>query len=51
MTANVMAHQVAQYRAVGMDGVVAKPLSPSDIIAKIARLDEPRQPQELLHGT
>ncbi len=40
MTANVMSHQVAQYRAAGMDGVVAKPLSPAAIIAEIAKLTE-----------
>ena len=40
MTANVMAHQVAQYRAAGMDGVVAKPLSPHAIITEIAKLAE-----------
>ncbi len=42
MTANVMSHQIVQYRAAGMNGVIAKPLSPSAIIAEIAKLaDEP----------
>ena len=40
MTANVMSHQIVQYRAAGMDGVIAKPLSPSAIIAEIAKLAE-----------
>jgi CheY-like chemotaxis protein len=40
VTANVMEHQLAEYRAVGMNGVIAKPLSPAAIIAEIARLAE-----------
>ena len=40
MTANVMSHQIVQYRAAGMDGVIAKPLSPAAIIAEIAKLAE-----------
>ena len=38
VTANVMDHQLAEYRAVGMNGVIAKPLSPAAIVAEIARL-------------
>ena len=36
LTANVMVHQRAQYLAAGMNGVVAKPISPSALIAEIA---------------
>jgi PAS domain S-box-containing protein len=38
LTANVMAHQRAAYRAAGMDGVAAKPISPSALVAEILRL-------------
>jgi PAS domain S-box-containing protein len=38
LTANVMVHQRAEYLAAGMDGVVAKPLSPSALLKEIARL-------------
>ena len=38
LTANVMAHQVEAYRAAGMDGVVAKPISPARLLAEIGRL-------------
>jgi CheY-like chemotaxis protein len=38
LTANVMAHQRAAYRAAGMDGVVAKPISPAALVAEILRL-------------
>ena len=37
-TANVMAHQVERYRQVGMDGHVAKPISPAALLGEIARL-------------
>ncbi|MDO9338419.1 MAG: ATP-binding protein [Caulobacter sp.] len=40
LTANVMAHQLDAYRAAGMDGVVAKPISPGLLIAEIGRLVE-----------
>jgi PAS domain S-box-containing protein len=46
LTANVMAHQRAEYLAAGMDGVVAKPISPADLIAEIARVLAGRQPAE-----
>ncbi|WP_425995070.1 PAS domain S-box protein [Caulobacter sp. DWR1-3-2b1] len=42
LTANVMAHQRATYRAAGMDGVAAKPISPAALIAEILRLAEDR---------
>jgi PAS domain S-box-containing protein len=44
LTANVMAHQRAAYRAAGMNGVVAKPISPAALVAEIVRLSsaEPR---------
>jgi CheY-like chemotaxis protein len=38
LTANVMAHQRASYRAAGMDGVAAKPISPAALVAEIVRL-------------
>ena len=38
VTANAMAHQVAEYTRAGMNGLIAKPLSPSAIIAEIAKL-------------
>ena len=38
LTANVMAHQRASYGAAGMDGVVAKPISPAALVAEILRL-------------
>jgi len=43
LTANVMSHQREAYLAEGMDGVVAKPISPLALMTEIARLasDEP----------
>jgi CheY-like chemotaxis protein len=38
LTANVMAHQRATYRAAGMDGVAAKPIAPSALVTEILRL-------------
>ncbi len=38
LTANVMAHQRAAYRAAGMDGVAAKPIAPAALVAEILRL-------------
>lgn len=38
LTANVMAHQQAAYRAAGMNGVAAKPISPSALVTEIVRL-------------
>jgi CheY-like chemotaxis protein len=37
-TANVMPEQVATYRASGIDGVVAKPISPAALLSEVARL-------------
>jgi signal transduction histidine kinase/CheY-like chemotaxis protein len=37
-TANVMPEQVASYRQSGIDGVVAKPISPAALISEVARL-------------
>jgi len=38
LTANAMAHQRASYLDAGMDGVAAKPISPADLVAEIARV-------------
>jgi CheY-like chemotaxis protein len=38
LTANVMVHQRAEYMSAGMNGVVAKPLSPAALLTEIARL-------------
>ena len=38
LTANVMTHQQGAYRAAGMNGVVAKPISVPALLAEIARL-------------
>jgi len=38
LTANVMTHQRAQYLAAGMNGVLAKPISPAALLGEIARL-------------
>ena len=38
LTANVMTHQRAQYLQAGMNGVVAKPISPAALLGEIARL-------------
>ena len=37
-TANVMPDQLAAYRASGIDGVVAKPISPTALLNEVARL-------------
>ena len=37
-TANVLAHQLEAYRKSGMDGCVAKPISPGALLSEIARL-------------
>ncbi|HLY80328.1 MAG TPA: ATP-binding protein [Caulobacteraceae bacterium] len=37
-TANVMPDQLASYRACGIDGVVAKPISPAALLNEVARL-------------
>jgi two-component system, sensor histidine kinase len=38
LTANVMVHQRAEYLAAGMNGVIAKPISPAALLAEIARV-------------
>ncbi|MFZ5669386.1 MAG: ATP-binding protein [Pseudomonadota bacterium] len=41
MTANALAHQIESYRAAGMTGFLAKPLSPAALVAQVAAaLDE-----------
>ena len=37
-TANVLPEQMARYRASGIDGVVAKPISPAALLNEVARL-------------
>ena len=39
-TANVLPEQLAAYRLSGMNGVVAKPISPSALLAEVARVAE-----------
>ena len=41
LTANVMTYQKLEYLAAGMNGVVAKPISPMALLSEIARLAEP----------
>jgi PAS domain S-box-containing protein len=41
LTANAMAHQRVRYLAAGMNGVVAKPISPASLLGEIARLTAP----------
>jgi PAS domain S-box-containing protein len=38
MTANAMSHQTQAYREAGMNGAVAKPLSPAALLGELARL-------------
>jgi PAS domain S-box-containing protein len=40
LTANVMAHQRAAYIDAGMNGVVAKPISPTALVTEIQRLSQ-----------
>ena len=40
LTANVLTQQTDSYREAGMDGVVAKPISPAALVAEIARVFE-----------
>ncbi|MDG2528746.1 PAS domain S-box protein [Caulobacter endophyticus] len=40
LTANVLAHQRATYLAAGMNGVAAKPISPTALLAEIVRVAE-----------
>jgi CheY-like chemotaxis protein len=41
LTANAMAHQIAEYAAVGMDGHVAKPIDAAALFAALERALEP----------
>ena len=43
LTANVMPHQWNAYREAGMDGVVAKPISPRDLLVEIVRAVQKRE--------
>ncbi len=47
MTANAMAHQQAAYLAAGMDGAIAKPLSPTALVQAIARALTAERPGKL----
>jgi CheY-like chemotaxis protein len=42
LTANAMAHQVAEYRAAGMDGFVAKPIEVSRLFSALQQVLEAR---------
>jgi signal transduction histidine kinase/CheY-like chemotaxis protein len=44
LSANVMAHQVAEYRAVGMDAVVGKPFEAEALWSAVAELVLPDEP-------
>ncbi len=47
LTANVMAHQIAEYAAAGMDGAIAKPIRAADLFAAMqAALDAPPRAAE-----
>jgi PAS domain S-box-containing protein len=37
-TANALAHQIEAYRAAGMNGAVAKPISPSALLSELSRI-------------
>jgi CheY-like chemotaxis protein len=43
LTANAMTHHADEYLAAGMDGVVAKPIQLSQLIAEIDRVTDPAQ--------
>jgi PAS domain S-box-containing protein len=43
LTANAMAHQVAEYRAAGMDGHISKPIGLAELYETIMTLIEPAQ--------
>jgi len=40
LTADVMSHQRQAYRMAGMDGVVAKPFTPAQLLGEIAKIAE-----------
>ncbi|HEX7760514.1 MAG TPA: ATP-binding protein [Caulobacteraceae bacterium] len=52
LTANAMVHQRTEYLAAGMNGVVAKPISPANLLAEISRLigEEPQPAGRLLEA-
>ncbi|MFL5296290.1 MAG: ATP-binding protein [Phenylobacterium sp.] len=43
VTANAMTHQVAEYEAAGMDGIVPKPIDIMSLLKAVERALEPRQ--------
>ncbi|WP_309645109.1 ATP-binding protein [Phenylobacterium sp.] len=45
-TANVLPDQIDSYRRAGMDGYVAKPISPAALLAEIARLADAMAPEQ-----
>ena len=45
-TANVMPDQLASYRRSGMNGVIAKPISPQLLLAEVARVAAAAQERE-----
>jgi signal transduction histidine kinase/ActR/RegA family two-component response regulator len=45
LTANAMAHQIAEYAAAGMDGHVAKPIDAVALFAALERVLEPAEPE------
>src|SRR6185312_836917 len=47
LTANAMAHQIAEYRAAGMDAVVAKPIDVTQLAAALERAIAAREQAEL----
>jgi len=49
VTANTMPHQVASYRAAGMDDVVSKPLNAAELFAAVQAAAEPG-PAEITHA-
>jgi PAS domain S-box-containing protein len=51
LTANALAHQWREYRAIGMDGVVAKPITVAALVAEIARVLAAETPAERQAGT
>jgi len=44
MTANVFSHQIRDYLKAGMDGAVAKPLNPAEILTELGRLSREDDP-------
>uniref|UniRef100_UPI002FCA73C7 response regulator n=1 Tax=Devosia sp. TaxID=1871048 RepID=UPI002FCA73C7 len=46
MTANVLPDQIETYRRAGMDGHVAKPISPAALLAEVSRLAEDLAPEQ-----